>query len=201
MRFASVLLAASCLLSAVSAQWPETTILLRDSSGPVALCYNRQNNKVYCANWYDDNVTVIDGGTNQVLRTVGVGGGPRDFRHSPQQNQVYVANHLGSSISVLRDSGGGIGETMNAEVRTTSAPTTVREILFLNGLGTQSQSPGRDWVMSRAVLLDISGRAVMSLHPGANDIRHLASGVYFVRSEPSAVSREPSAVTKVVVQR
>jgi hypothetical protein len=50
-------------------------------------------------------------------------------------------------------------------------------------------------------LLDISGRKVLDLMPGANDIRALAPGVYFVRSEPSAASREPLAVTKVVVTR
>jgi hypothetical protein len=48
-------------------------------------------------------------------------------------------------------------------------------------------------------LLDISGRKVADLHPGANDVRALAPGVYFVR----AVSRELSAVScsKVVITR
>ena len=46
-----------------------------------------------------------------------------------------------------------------------------------------------------AGLQDISGRKVMDLHPGANDVRALAPGVYFVR----AVGREPSAVTKVII--
>ncbi|HTW92037.1 MAG TPA: hypothetical protein VMH22_10055 [bacterium] len=55
--------------------------------------------------------------------------------------------------------------------------------------------------MSRAALLDISGRKVLDLHPGSNDVRALASGVYFVREEPSAVSRQPSAVTKIVITR
>jgi YVTN family beta-propeller protein len=178
-------------------RWPETTIPV--GSNPQALCYNPQNNKVYCANYGSGNVTVVDGASNRVLRTIGVGDEPVDFCHNPQQNRVYVANYNGSSVSVLRDSGGGIEETMNAEVRTTSAPTTVREILFLSGLGTQSQSPGRDWVMSRAVLLDAAGRKVMDLRPGPNDVRRLGAGVYFVR----AVSREPSAVSchKVVIQR
>ncbi len=49
--------------------------------------------------------------------------------------------------------------------------------------------------------MDISGRKVMDLKAGANDVRGLAPGVYFVRSEPSAVGRQPSAVTKVVVTR
>jgi hypothetical protein len=55
--------------------------------------------------------------------------------------------------------------------------------------------------MSRAALFDIGGREVMDLKPGANDVRALAPGVYFVRPQPTAVSRKPLAVTKVVVTR
>jgi len=50
-------------------------------------------------------------------------------------------------------------------------------------------------------LFDMSGRRVMPLFPGPNDVRGLAPGVYFVRSEPSAASREPLAVRKVVLTR
>ena len=49
-------------------------------------------------------------------------------------------------------------------------------------------------------LFYISGRKVMVLLPGANDVRHLAPGVYFVR-EASGVKREASSVRKVVVTR
>jgi hypothetical protein len=42
---------------------------------------------------------------------------------------------------------------------------------------------------------------VLDLRPGVNDVRSLAPGIYFLCSRPSAVSRQPSAVTKVVVAR
>jgi hypothetical protein len=51
----------------------------------------------------------------------------------------------------------------------------------------------------RAVLLDASGRKVLDLRPGANDVRALAPGVYFVREVPQAASHKPQAVRKVVV--
>ncbi|UCG43940.1 MAG: hypothetical protein JSU73_04835 [candidate division WOR-3 bacterium] len=54
--------------------------------------------------------------------------------------------------------------------------------------------PGR----MRAELLDISGRRVMDLEPGQNDVRHLAPGVYFLRS---AESGRRMAVRKIVIQR
>jgi len=103
MRLSGVLLAVSCLLSAVSAQWL-ATIHLPDSSAPRALCYNPQNNKIYCANRYSDTVTVIDGATNGVLRTIDVGDVPIALCHNPAQNRVYMANREGPSISVLPDS-------------------------------------------------------------------------------------------------
>jgi hypothetical protein len=48
-----------------------------------------------------------------------------------------------------------------------------------------------------SVLLDISGRKVQDLKPGANDVRTLAPGVYFVR-EAQAQAR---VVRKVVITR
>jgi hypothetical protein len=44
-------------------------------------------------------------------------------------------------------------------------------------------------------LFDMTGRSVMSLRPGPNDVRHLPEGVYFVRGFDSAPTR------KVVVTR
>jgi len=52
--------------------------------------------------------------------------------------------------------------------------TIVRGVLFL---GVDS----RQHTAYRAELLDISGRKVLALRPGPNDVRHLAPGVYFVR--------------------
>jgi len=69
--------------------------------------------------------------------------------------------------------------------------TIVTGVLFLPASGE-----GR---MAKGELLDISGRKVINLRPGVNDVSSIASGVYFVR----AVSRELSAVgcSKVVVTR
>jgi hypothetical protein len=45
------------------------------------------------------------------------------------------------------------------------------------------------------VLLDISGRKVLDLSPGENDVRHLAPGVYFIREA------QARSVRKVVITR
>jgi hypothetical protein len=140
----------------------------------------------------------MDGAADSVLRTVRVGIEPRDLAWNPAENRIYVANHGSSSISVLRDSGGGVAETMNDERGTMNrSPTVVRGVLFL------PEAVGGERLAVGAHLLDISGRKVLELRPGANDVSRLAPGVYFVRSERSAVGREPSAVgcQKVIVTR
>jgi len=72
-------------------------------------------------------------------------------------------------------------------------------VLMVPEFGTRSELPEHDSVMSRTVLLDIGGRKVMDLAPGANDVSRLAPGVYFVR----AASRGPAAVgcQKVVLTK
>jgi len=72
--------------------------------------------------------------------------------------------------------------------RSNRVATVSRNVLYL----PQSTSS------SPSCLLDVSGRKVLDLHPGANDLRRLSPGVYFVRERP-AIHCEPSAVMKVVI--
>ena len=73
-------------------------------------------------------------------------------------------------------------------------PTVLRGVLYMpvaTSLKPQAAS-----------LLDISGRKVLDLKPGANDVRSLAPGVYFVRSQGLRIEGfEDSSVTKVVITR
>jgi hypothetical protein len=89
----------------------------------------------------------------------------------------------------------GAEETMNDERGTMNVgPTIVRGVLRL----PEARSEKRE---ARSELLDISGRKVLELRPGPNDVRSLAPGVYFVRPEPSAASRQAPAVSKIVTTR
>jgi len=55
---------------------------------------------------------------------------------------------------------------------------------------------------SASFLLDVSGRKVLDLRPGANDVRALAPGVYFVREQSASSSQHSGpAVHKVIVTR
>jgi len=72
-------------------------------------------------------------------------------------------------------------------------PTVVRGMLVLPQ--ASSIKP-----QASSCLLDISGRTVLHLKPGPNDVSRLAPGVYFI-SQRSADSGERSATRKVVIQR
>jgi YVTN family beta-propeller protein len=93
-----------------------TTITVSD--GPCALVYNPTNNKIYCANNWSANVTVIDGPTNNVISTIPAGYSPMAFTWNPVQNRTYVANYASSSVSVLRDV---VGIEEDTEIATPSA--------------------------------------------------------------------------------
>jgi len=75
-----------------------------------------------------------------------------------------------------------VAETPSDGVRTTKPlQNIVRGVLFL---------PEASGPKARAAsLLDISGRKVLDLLPGPNDVRALAPGVYFVREPPQAVRK------------
>ena len=72
-----------------------------------------------------------------------------------------------------------------------NAATVVRGALLLQEATSRKRQA--------ASLLDISGRKVMDLHAGTNDVSHLAPGVYFVRE--AQAQAQAQAVRKVVVTK
>ena len=82
-----------------------------------------------------------------------------------------------------------VGESRKQQVTSRKLEATiVRGVLRMpSSLPTASSS-----------LLSIDGREVMDLHPGANDVRALAPGVYFVRQAPG-MAHDASSVTKIVL--
>ena len=77
-------------------------------------------------------------------------------------------------------------------VRAGLAPSIVRGVLLLEG-----DCP-RTGTVPKTVLLDISGRKVMNLGLGANDVSRVAPGIYFVRE---AQAQAQAQAARVVIQR
>jgi hypothetical protein len=111
---------------------------------------------------------------------------------------VFLVGDSDSLNDVLRDTCWGIqrpGVEESPKPQAASSgrvASVVRGVLWLR----EARSERRE---ARGELLDISGREVMAVHPGANDVRHLSAGLYFVR----AASCKLSAVSchKVVIHR
>jgi hypothetical protein len=100
----------------------------------------------------------------------------------------------GSVVRFTVGGGGGTGDYWNpVELKKKELPTVVRgELRMPNAVGGQRSAVSG--------LLDASGRKVLALHPGANDVSRLAPGVYFVR-EPLKPKLQAQAVRKVVLTR
>ncbi|MBM3315796.1 hypothetical protein FJY71_08185 [candidate division WOR-3 bacterium] len=94
---------------------------------------------------------------------------------------------------VVPGSGIAEGPTPGGSCPAPSA-TLVRGVLFLpHSLVANRQSP--------SALLDATGRKVLALKPGRNDVRHLPAGVYFVRGTGSRGRGVQWSSAKVVVSR
>jgi YVTN family beta-propeller protein len=106
-NFPFLMITALCFLFSVSfflspaplnAQWLEATIPVGDNPRPMV--YNSTNNKVYCANVFGNNVTVIDK-YNSVIRTIPVGEEPQAFSYNSLNNKVYCANGDSDDVTVI----------------------------------------------------------------------------------------------------
>ncbi len=99
-------------------------------------------------------------------------------------NYVYVTDHR-TGLWIYESYEAGIQEMSSAEIPTPNAgPTIVRGALRM---GVDSRQ-NREY---RAELLNVSGRKVLDLHHGTNDVSGLAPGIYFVR--------QPSRIAKVIL--
>jgi YVTN family beta-propeller protein len=159
------------------------------------MCFDSLNDRVYCTNARSNNVTVIDGASNRIVKTIPVGLAPENCVLNPLLSRVYVVNTEGFSISVIRDSATGIVEDGGLQDWDFALTATLaRGVLFLSPLSDARSE-------ATSVLLDISGRKVLALHPGANDVRALALGVYFVYQGAARREQGGDRVRKVVVTR
>jgi YVTN family beta-propeller protein len=155
------------------------------------ICYSPRNNWVYCVmDTAVMSVVVIKASTSVVRDTIEIGRGLTFMLPASASGRVYLASAY-SRISVLRDSALGMEEAMSERGVMSAGPSIVRGVLAL------PVSP-RPRVSESPCLLDACGRKVMELAPGANDVRELAPGVYFVHS---TFDNRQSKMTKVVVTR
>ncbi len=159
---------------------------------PIALALDSFNGKVYCANQQSDDVNVIDCSTNSVIGIFPANYSPLAVL-TTLYGRTYVANNGWSSVTVIGDSA-AVGVEESFRSRTTSRKPQATVVRGVLNLGVDS----RQQTEYRAELVDIAGRKVLELRTGANDVSHLAPGVYFARSA-DGVEHRASSVRKVVL--
>jgi YVTN family beta-propeller protein len=76
-------------------------------SEPWAVAVNPATNMIYVANFDDDDVSVINGATNQVVADPSTGEGPDALVVDPVNNLIYVANFDSSSLTVINGATNG----------------------------------------------------------------------------------------------
>jgi DNA-binding beta-propeller fold protein YncE len=136
-----------------------------------------------------DVLLVVDCATDSVVSTVSPGLSFRSIVWNPNYGRVYFENRQNGLVPVARFPT-GIAEERRRDLGPRTGATIVRGALMYQPTASSSQPT--------AELMDIAGRKVMDLKPGPNDIRHVAPGVYFVRS---ADSGGRASVSRIVIAR
>jgi len=144
----------------------------------------------YCAGWEMAFVSVAD---PRNLRRLPGGWAPPSWVRCVVSVPPYLyACCTEGGVCILETLQTGIAEPGRTEaVQVQKGASVVRGVLFLPT--ASSHNP-----QSTSWLLDVSGRKVQDLHLGANDVRALAPGVYFIR-QALGVKRDAPDVTKVII--
>jgi hypothetical protein len=166
-------------------------VITLDSSTQVAAACLDDSGRVQCA-WVRDDVLKYALVHEPILEVRSGSIGWCDITTDALSQPVIAYCTSDGSVYVAHgvDVAGLSSEPRDAGPRfSQSGPSIVRGVLVLGAVGSR-QNTGY-----RAELLDISGRRVMDLRPGANDLSRLSSGVYFVRE----VRTQAQAVWKVIL--
>lgn len=146
-------------------------------------------------------------GTFDSLRTYALGDYPSGLGFADFDGDMDLdfacGNYNDADVAVWYNTGvlGITGPPYRVPTRAgTRIATVVRGCLLLPNLGHDPGSGGPE-AGHVPVLLDITGRQVMELKPGANDVSALSPGVYFVQATGSRVRGSEGPRVKVVIQR
>ncbi len=110
------------------------------AGGAVAyVAVNEQTNRIYVSSSSGNLVSVIDGATNRVTATVGVGNFPIGVDVNPITNVIYVANASGGSVSVIDGNSNVVTATVSGFLTPYKlAVNSVTNQIFVSAFGTNS---------------------------------------------------------------
>jgi YVTN family beta-propeller protein len=156
---------------------------------PQDLLYASTNGMLYAACQDSGFVGVVDGQADTLVGKCLVSEEPSVLLvvpNSPGYSTLIVARYRGENLVSMYEYGHEAVHEAGVHLLGRAVPSMVGAGQALACLATSS-------------LFDLSGRRVMALHPGANDVSGLAPGVYFVRE--AQAQAQAHAVRKVVITR
>ncbi len=151
---------------------------------PVGVVVHPTRHKIYVSNRLGDTVSVIDGATNTVIKTIPVGRGPFYWMGvNPLTDRVYVANNAGGTVAVIDSANDVLAATV---VGVDGAP---------EGIGVH---PGRDRVYvtrggrTLSVVDGASNQKIADVLTGASNhgvvVNPALDRAYISRSDPNVLT-------------
>jgi YVTN family beta-propeller protein len=150
------------------------------TAGANLLC-DTVRGKVYATDQNRDDVFILDARADTLIKTIPLGRYPSNLCWNQTNSRVYIVDLMDDVVYVIRDTASSIAEG-GTGVSIAGATRTIA------GRSLRYADPGG------AMLVDVSGRSVVALRLGDNDLGHLPWGVYVVRD---AAGRVRSKVVKV----
>jgi YVTN family beta-propeller protein len=146
--------------------------------------------KLYVIDRSTDRVLVYRLADGVYLRSIQLGRDPVCMAWNPVNSRVYVTDDMDNVVYVIRDTTTAVSGEVEVAVARRAGSRIVRGVLKL---GRQFTAYG-----SRPELLDVTGRKMLDLKAGDNDVSRLVAGVYFVRRLGPA---EPADLERVLLVR
>jgi hypothetical protein len=142
---------------------------------------------MFCTGFYNSRMRVYDTQTDSLVGTYPQPQYPRSIIPAPEQHCIYVG--FDDLVLAYPDIPPGVEEASNDEWEPMNAGASVvhGDLLY----EPASDSRGK----AAAELVDVSGRRVKELQPGANNVHSVPPGIYFVRTGELARTR------KIVIAR
>jgi YVTN family beta-propeller protein len=170
----------------------------------VDIVWNYVEDKLYCPDIITNTVYIIDVPTRQVTDMLPFRSWPLELAWDPVADRTFVPAWEGSNVTVLKGGPPAIAGPVETARARSKCQTIVRGALWLpRDMAGKIRGLPSGGGPASAMLLDVAGRKAMDLKPGANDVCHLAPGVYFVCAAGPALNHSvgETAVRKIVVQR
>jgi len=159
---------------------------------PGCACLDRTGRYLFCLSYPDSCLRVYDTQSDSLVTV---------YWHLPLHYPISITSSPGhvyvacpDVILAYSDAPLGICEEPASTSRR-PMQTVFRGVLVLDAADNGQQA------VDRGELLDAAGRKVLELHSGANDVRRLAPGVYFIREGLGVRGEGLGKAQKVVVTR